>query len=136
MSRLKELEEAIRLEAESVCDAIKAAAPFLPRFRGGGAHSDWRVCVDCGTEEEMSVKTHRCKACRAKRDRERQTDRQRERRRLKSGLWQLKRVGQLPITQLQPVKRPCEHCGEPFIPQRTTARFCSTKCRVYHHRRK
>jgi hypothetical protein len=124
MSRLRELEE-----------SIKAMAAFLPRNRGGGAHTARRACVDCGTEEKMSVKTHRCKACRAKRDRQRQTDRQRERRGIKAGLIQRKRIGQLPLVQLQPVYRPCEHCGKPFAPRRTTARFCSPKCRVYHHRR-
>jgi hypothetical protein len=37
---------------------------------------------------------------------------------------------------LVPVKRACEHCGEKFRPQRTTARFCSAKCRVYAARAK
>lgn len=28
----------------------------------------------------------------------------------------------------------CAHCGEAFKPQRSTARFCSTRCRVAAHR--
>jgi hypothetical protein len=28
-------------------------------------------------------------------------------------------------------ERPCEHCGKNFSPIRSTAKFCSTKCRVY-----
>jgi len=33
-----------------------------------------------------------------------------------------------------PAGRKCRRCGELFVPQRTTARFCSAKCRVYFHR--
>ena len=28
----------------------------------------------------------------------------------------------------------CQHCSNTFTPQRSTARFCSTACRVAHHR--
>jgi len=28
----------------------------------------------------------------------------------------------------------CQHCGNTFTPQRSTARFCSTACRVATHR--
>jgi hypothetical protein len=31
---------------------------------------------------------------------------------------------------------PCAHCGEKFKPQRTTARYCSARCRVAAHRAK
>ena len=31
-------------------------------------------------------------------------------------------------------EQPCAHCGEMFTPKRSTARFCSTKCRVAAHR--
>jgi hypothetical protein len=30
----------------------------------------------------------------------------------------------------------CAHCGKPFKPQRTTARYCGTRCRVAAHRSK
>jgi hypothetical protein len=30
--------------------------------------------------------------------------------------------------------KPCAHCGEHFTPQRTTAKFCSSVCRVASHR--
>lgn len=30
--------------------------------------------------------------------------------------------------------QPCAHCGETFLPQRSTAQFCSTRCRVAAHR--
>ena len=26
--------------------------------------------------------------------------------------------------------RRCAHCGRPFLPERTTARYCGGKCRV------
>jgi hypothetical protein len=32
--------------------------------------------------------------------------------------------------------RSCAHCGNNFIPKRTTAEFCSTRCRVAAHRQK
>ena len=35
-----------------------------------------------------------------------------------------------------PSTKPCETCGESFSPKRSTARFCSTKCRVAAHRAK
>lgn len=28
----------------------------------------------------------------------------------------------------------CQHCGEDFIPKRSDAKFCSSKCRVAAHR--
>ena len=30
--------------------------------------------------------------------------------------------------------KPCSHCGATFTPKRSTARFCSTRCRVAAHR--
>ena len=35
-----------------------------------------------------------------------------------------------------PTTKPCAHCGKSFKPQRSTATFCSTKCRVAAHRTK
>ena len=29
---------------------------------------------------------------------------------------------------------PCDHCGATFTPERSTARYCSTRCRVAAHR--
>ena len=59
----------------------------------------------------------------------RKVRKQRERRRLESGLLVEKSInGEILI------KRTCEHCSEPFTPNRTTARFCSVRCRVYFHR--
>ncbi len=30
----------------------------------------------------------------------------------------------------------CQNCGEPFTPQRSTAKFCSDNCRVAYNRKK
>jgi hypothetical protein len=64
--------------------------------------------------------------------RERRRRGQQDRRRLRAGLTERKvfGAGEFKVCMDFPVKRACEHCGEKFEPQRTTARFCSTKCRV------
>ena len=36
----------------------------------------------------------------------------------------------------QPLQVNCAHCGETFTPQRSTATFCTAKCRVAAHRAK
>jgi hypothetical protein len=81
------------------------------------------VCKACGRPERRPGRTRStlCGEC----QRRRGVDRQRQRRCLRAGL----------VTATgEPVGRKCEHCGEPFVPERTTARFCSPKCRVYFHR--
>jgi len=30
----------------------------------------------------------------------------------------------------------CSHCGQSYEPKRSNSRYCSTKCRVAHHRAK
>ena len=32
------------------------------------------------------------------------------------------------------MQKTCLHCGKPFQAQRTTAKYCSTECRVSYHR--
>ena len=36
----------------------------------------------------------------------------------------------------KPTEATCYHCGDTFKPQRSTARYCSPKCRVYANREK
>jgi hypothetical protein len=76
-----------------------------------------------------------CLACSATRQAEanrvyQRKRRQREKaeRRLAAGL--LKAAGAFTIE----VGAACAHCGTAFQPRRTTAQFCSAKCRVAHHR--
>ncbi len=64
---------------------------------------------------------------------------QRERRALKAGRLRLQvtypRGPRGPKVLVPvPVLIPCEVCGESFQPKRKTARYCSTRCRVAHHR--
>jgi hypothetical protein len=66
--------------------------------------------------------------------REQRRARQRERRAIAAGLVQKKDTGFFWFWA--PVKFSCQQCGAEFKPQRTTARFCSTKCRVYWNRAK
>jgi hypothetical protein len=54
--------------------------------------------------------------------------RRRERKRLSQREWRGSDVPHDP--------RPCGHCGETFQPERTTARYCSTRCRVAANRAK
>jgi hypothetical protein len=68
--------------------------------------------------------------------RERRRSTQRQRRLLRAGLLEWKVMAGGEFKMAVPVKRACEHCGAEFEPQRTTARFCSTKCRVYAARAK
>lgn len=35
-----------------------------------------------------------------------------------------------------PMPKQCKQCGKSFQPKRTTAQFCSSICRVHHHRKK
>jgi hypothetical protein len=56
----------------------------------------------------------------------------RQRRRLASGLIRIEQHGKYRVAVK--VDKTCEHCGASFEPQRSTARFCSDKCRVYASR--
>jgi hypothetical protein len=60
--------------------------------------------------------------------------RQRYRRAIRSGLLKIKGTG---IFRVQvPLRVACAHCGVEFQPERTTARFCSPRCRVAFNRAK
>jgi hypothetical protein len=90
------------------------------------------ACGACGKVETMAVSyrmARLCRECKARRT----LRQQRERRRLKAGLLVVQTKGQ--HTSLVPVQRPCQQCGRLFEPKRTTARYCSTRCRVYAYRR-
>jgi hypothetical protein len=82
-----------------------------------------RICWSC--RQPFQVTTHsrsrRCRECQRKEE----MTRQRERRHLAAGL---------ATATGKPIKRKCQQCGQPFTPQRSTARFCSASCRVAHHR--
>ena len=122
-------------------DALRRLAALFPR------RPSWYVkpvrCEDCGKVERRGVTAVRCGACAARRARERQTYRQRLARHLKAGL-----VARNPaagpvvrrergiVLPVEAVKGRCEHCDQEFERLRTTARFCSARCRMAAHRAK
>jgi hypothetical protein len=96
-------------------------------------------CQDCGAVERMHVRTTRCTACREKHRAEANRESQRARRgretirrRLAAGMMKVVVHGDMQIAVSTPF--PCRHCGEPFRPKQSTARFCSARCRVAWHR--
>jgi hypothetical protein len=78
-------------------------------------------CADC-------LRQHQAEANRASRRQRRQEETLR--RRLTAGLVRPSQEG------LVPCAIACARCGQPFRPERTTGRYCSTRCRVAAHRAK
>ena len=81
------------------------------------------TCQDCGKVFNVvclirEPRAARCALC----ARARQNELRRERRKLER------------ISAMSTQVPRCAHCGLPFLNQRSTARFCSTRCRVAHHR--
>ena len=40
------------------------------------------------------------------------------------------------VTNFGTEEKKCTHCGSSFMPKRSDAIYCSTKCRVYAYRKK
>jgi hypothetical protein len=105
----------------------------LHRGRRSVKSHDCRVCCpDCGKVEVRGVGARRCRECADRHARERRVDAQRTRRLLAAGLVERQACGV--ISLLAPVKGVCAQCGAEFERRRTTARYCSAKCRVAAHR--
>jgi hypothetical protein len=114
--------------------------------RRRGCHS--KTCKDCGTHTRIPYAGRHCFLCRELRRREDNRQNQRLRRALvrdcrrhQAGLCVLETitvgaftVDRLAVVDLAVVDVPCQRCGIPFRPRRTTARYCSDKCRVAAHR--
>jgi hypothetical protein len=114
-SRLHALENALRAMfgvKDRACPACGQTAPLRPASR---------MCRDCYARRQAEAN----RAYQRKRRR-----RERCRRRLAAGL--VKVAG----ASLVEMQTGCAHCGTPFRPQRTTGRYCSTRCRVAAHRGK
>jgi hypothetical protein len=110
---------------------IRAMAPFLPPAEVE------RPCVGCGIDTWMKPQARYCEECEAANRAKANRANQRRRRRRETNRRQrqaghLKSAGFFSML----VHVPCAHCGEPFKPERTTARYCSTRCRVAAHRAK
>jgi len=100
-------------------------------------HRNWHVhtlrCVECGRiEENRGRLAVRCPDCQRVYSRRLATKAQRKRRHLANGL--LRVVDFVEFSMVLPGKVKCRECGAEFGARRSTARFCSAKCRVYWHR--
>ena len=92
------------------------------------------ICASCGKKEERGNATELCSACALERRRQRRRAAQQERRGLQSGRYIRQTQGIFRV--LVPKRQRCVHCGREFLPERSTARFCSTRCRVALYRSK
>lgn len=88
----------------------------------------WRsTCPHCGQEAAGLSPKHRsliqrcCRVCRLEHERAMARLAARRRRRAKGEV-------------TTPSTMACAHCGATFTPKRSTAQFCSTRCRVAAHR--
>jgi hypothetical protein len=117
--------------------AEKLAALRAARNNQRGMWRD-RPCVDCGVVMRLHKRYPRCPDCKRQRHLEAMRRAQKRRR------WRVLRdrglmtgtgtYDCLTFLKRKPVR--CAHCKEKFVPQRTTGRFCSAKCRVAAHRRR
>lgn len=87
-----------------------------------------RTCPNCGHDaanlcSTASLIQRCCKNCRLDHERAMARNAAKRRRRAKGEV-------------TTPLTKACETCGEMFSVKRSTARFCSTKCRVAAHRSK
>jgi hypothetical protein len=88
-----------------------------------------KVCGCCGraTADKIETGTRRnCRPCQMEYDRAMQ--------RAYTALWRIRKYGESGIPSRVFTKE-CNHCGSVFQPKRSTAQFCSTKCRVAAHRK-
>ena len=144
----KELERRRANDVLPVCflgDRVESPVRWIDTVEWGQPHryeASYSSCPDCGAlfmsssakliPEDWSVqrkrgRTHyerrnrkRCNPCKAERTKTLQ--------RAAEARFRAKKA-----TPKQPVA--CAHCNTPFTPQRSTARFCSTTCRVRSLRR-
>ena len=121
-ARLREIEDGLR------------ATGAARRFRSVKSHACRIRCCDCGKPEVRGVQAKRCRECQGQRDRERRVHAQRKGRLLAAGLVAEQTQGIFRV--LVAVKGVCRQCGEEFPRRRTTARYCSTRCRMAAHRGK
>lgn len=129
------------------CEALPAGVRDLVRFTNLMAKSRAELArivmyrvkeCPCGVVERMHVKSWLCTACRRRRRAEQNRRTQFYRRRHERYLRKLATgvVVHYPYGSIiEPRSVPCQQCAEAFQPRRTTAKFCSTRCRVAWHRR-
>ena len=111
---------------ESLTWIVEGVSFFGPYERQETAHKS--VCPVCGhaaadLPSHGSTLQRCCGSCRLNHDRALARLAARRRRRAKGEV-------------TTPGVKACEVCGSPFNPERSTAKFCSTKCRVAAYRSK
>jgi hypothetical protein len=96
-----------------------------------GSPTCLRRCAGCGVKVRLSIYApcRYCRECAARRKAEANRRAQRRRR-----YWE-KRVRHKAAGLVEGTLA-CAHCGKRFRPQRSSARYCSTRCRVAAHRHK
>jgi hypothetical protein len=114
-----------------------AALVLAARQDGARRRAQWLermhavlTCPECGTEERRDIRSSRCTACQKQRRRERRREAQQRRRQYKAAAAG-DRVKTTEFFQfIIPLEVSCRQCGKRFAPQRTSAQYCSARCRV------
>jgi len=120
----------------------ECAAVFIPQqpvYLARRYDDDWTLCTDCAGDTANYSIPHSCEGC--GRLVHYGVDRQLGVRRNGTLFtvcsnrcqWTLANRRRSRILQIE---RHCDRCGDPFVPTRSDARFCSDRCRVAAHRRK
>jgi hypothetical protein len=94
-----------------------------------------KKCAGCG-KTGIRASATRCSECSENHRRQLNTARQRRLRAIRAGRAEvITHVGRhVTYREVKPVAFTCQHCGSMFSPKRTTAKFCSPKCRVAAYR--
>ena len=113
-------------------DAKRAFAPFVNEMD----RLDTRPCKDCGALSVLKNNAIYCEECRDRRAAEanrlaRRNRRQRDTLARREAAGVIKKSGCFLVLAAN-----CSHCGGPFAPKRSTARYCGARCRVAAHRAK
>jgi hypothetical protein len=116
-SRLRELEEELK--------------------RRAGSHPmPLRKCPGCKQRKPMRWSVLYCTDCRTERAKE--ANRRAQRKRRQRETYQRREAAGLVkrSKSFYTLQATCAHCGQPFTPERSSARYCSARCRVAAHRAK
>jgi hypothetical protein len=89
-----------------------------------------RDCHYCDKKQVPVSGAYRCASC----CREQRRAAQKRRRALRSGRLEIITTESFRVARPKMFK--CDHCGGDFLPQRTTAKFCSARCRLRAFRTK
>ena len=120
------MDNEVELLLKAKAAAIKATWIVQPHYK--------KKCSDCDRVVPMCGRTYRCPECQAAYNKLwAKLNRESRRQQRKGG--KTVQVGMLGVWVPTVHKIKCEYCRKSFTPQRSTARFCSDKCRVYASRK-